>query len=206
MCNPPLPWTWPFPDPPSVCETSISSSFRSLSFIKPTPCTFLPLNHHFSGKHKIVSSDSNEPLDLGSGTKRQSCKKRKFYNARNLKDWLPHLPLKTGKSKENQSFFITQNCRLDNFMLPWRTKKKSSILLKKEKYWVHTRQFCVLNFIRYNKNKEMEHRYDSTRFGHKNFIPPFHIPFVWISENTTISTLVIRRSTLSYKNSEVNGR
>jgi hypothetical protein len=123
MCNPPLPWTWPFPDPPSVCETSISSSFRSLSFIKPTPCTFLPLNHHFSGKHKIVSGDSNEPLDLGSGTKRQSCKKWKFYDTRNLKDWLPNLPLKTGKSKENQSFFITTILCLELYPLIIKIKR-----------------------------------------------------------------------------------
>ena len=61
------------PDQPSVCDPSISSRFSSSSFITPTPNTFFDVVWDIefvtyigapalqdSGKHKIVSSRSND--------------------------------------------------------------------------------------------------------------------------------------------------
>jgi hypothetical protein len=66
-----------------------------------------------SGKHKIVSNGSYDLLVFHSGTKKTVIPKKKVFAARNLKDCLPSLPLKTGEAKKKYKFFYR-----DNFVLP----------------------------------------------------------------------------------------
>jgi hypothetical protein len=61
----------------------------------------------YSGKHKIVSSGSYEPLDFCSGKKKVMSKK-KVFAARNLKDCIPNLPLKRGKAEKKIKVFLSR--------------------------------------------------------------------------------------------------
>jgi hypothetical protein len=64
----------------------------------------------YSGKHKIVSRGAR---DFRSDTKKKVVLKKKVFAARNHKDCLPSLPLKTRKQKKKIKVFNP-----DNFMLP----------------------------------------------------------------------------------------
>jgi len=63
--------------------------------------------NEYSGKLKIVSRDP-WASDFHSGTKKQIMPKKKKIVARNLKDLLPNLTLRTGKAKKKIKVFLSR--------------------------------------------------------------------------------------------------
>ncbi len=66
----------------------------------------LSFKFHTSGKHKIVSSGPYSPLVFVLVQKASNAKKEVF-GSRNLKAWLPNLPLKPEKAKKKSKVFLS---------------------------------------------------------------------------------------------------
>jgi hypothetical protein len=68
------------------------------------------INQGSTKKHKTVFRDPNETRDFCSWYKKTVMSKKKVFDARNLKNCLPNLPLETGRVKKNIKLFQTIWC------------------------------------------------------------------------------------------------